>query len=283
MDNVEMTDAEMDSLIEGKSESHDIPMKSEEAPVQTPQEYTIKVGGQEIKAPWEKIQTWAQLGYNYPQKAQEFNQMKARFDEISKKEQTLQELEQKWKPYKEVDEFASKNPDWWNQVQQSYRERLHGAQTNPEIQSIKQEFQQFKEFMQSQMQEKQTLKQREEDQTLAKDIESIRKSFPNIDFDSPDEEGKSLETKILEHAMGMGLDGSKPGHFRAAFRDFYHDHLVGKAREEGKELVSKEVQKRTKLGILGESPKPTKGLKVAENVKDKTYEELMREALAEIN
>ena len=136
--------------------------------------------------------------------------------------------------------------------------------------------------MQSQMQKEQSLKQQSEDQTLAKDIESIRKSFSNIDFDTPDENGKSLETKILEHAMGMGLDGSKPGHFRAAFRDYYHDQLVSLEREKGKELVSKEVQKRTKLGILGESPKPTKGLKVAENVRDKSYEDLVREAREEL-
>jgi hypothetical protein len=81
----------------------------------------------------------------------------------------------------------------------------------------------------------------------------------------------------------MGLDGSKEGHFRAAFRDYYNDHLLGKAKEEGKELVSKELQKRTKLGILGESPKPSKGLTVAAGVKNKSYNDLVQEALAELN
>lgn len=276
----------MDSLIEGKQESTDIGQRQEQAP-QTPQEYTLKIKGKEIKAPWEKVQQWAQLGYDYPQKAQELNQWKSKYEEAIQKERQLQELEQKFKPYREVDEFAAQNPQWWQEIQAAYQQKMQNSSgTPPEVARIKQELLQelapVKQFIEQQQLEKQSLKNQEEDKLLSADIESIRKSFPNIDFDSPDEEGKNLETKVLEHAMTMGLDGSKPGHFRAAFRDFYHDHLVGKAREEGKELVSKEVQKRTKLGLLGESSKPTKGLKVAENVKAKTYNDLEREALEEL-
>lgn len=278
----ELSDSQMDSLIEGNRESRDIPMRSSpEAQAPEPQTYKLKVDGKTIDAPLEKVLQWAQLGYNYPQKAQEFNQMKARFDEYSQKEQQLKEIEQKWAPYKEVDEYAAKNPDWWNAVQENYRQKMAGAESNADVSRIKQELMQelqpIKEFIEKKQTEEKTRQIEQEDKQLSTEVDSIRKSFPNLDFDTPDEEGKSLEMKILEHAMNNDIKS-----FRVAFRDYYHDHLLSMEREKGKELVSKEVQKRTKLGILGQSPKPTKGLKVAENVKDKSYEQLMREALEEL-
>lgn len=275
----ELSDEQMDSLVGETSSqpSRDIQMKGE-AQAATPQEYSLKVGGKEIKAPLDKIMQWAQMGYEYPQKAKEFNQLKSKFDGMTQKEQELTEREQKFKPYLEIDQYAAQNPDWWNQVQEAYKQKLAGAQSNPEIQQLKQELQEIKEFKNEILNEKKNQKVSEEDKKLATDVESIRKTFPNLDFDSPDENGMSLEMRVLEHADKNGLPN-----FRAAFRDLMHEDLISRAREEGKLLVSKEVQKRTKLGILGESSKPTKGLKVAENVKDKSYEELMREALAEVN
>lgn len=281
-----MSEEQMDAILNQEAPSRDIPMKGEEAQP-TPQEYSLKVDGREIKAPLDKVLQWAQMGYSYPQKAAELKAQQQKWEqERQQREAYFAEIEKKWSPYKEVDEYAAKNPQWWGQVQEAFKSRPQEAQPQgavalpPEVQ---QKLEAFEKFIQDQQLEKQSLKTQEEDKQLSSEIESIRKSFPNIDFDSPDAEGKSLEIKILEHAQTMGLDGSKPGHFRAAFRDFYHDHLLGKAKEEGKELVSKEVQKRTKLGLLGESPKPTKGLKGAENVKGKSYDDLLKEALQEIN
>lgn len=271
----DLSDAQMDSLLNETTPSRDIPMSQPKAESQpTPQSYKLTVNGKQIEAPLDKVLQWAQMGYNYPQKAAELNQKEQAF---LKRQQEIEERENKWKPYKEVDEFAAKNPDWWTQVQQSYQQKLSGAQTNPEIQQLKEELQALKAFRDEYTNEKQSAKVQDEDKRLAGEVDSIRKSYPNIDFDSPDEEGKSLEMKVLQHAMDQGIQS-----FRVAFRDYYHDHLLGKAKEEGKELVSKEIQKRTKLGILGESAKPTKGLKNAENVKDKTYDQLMREALDEL-
>jgi hypothetical protein len=269
-----MSDEQMDSLLTQEAPSREIPMSAPQPQAQAPQNYKIKVNGKEIEAPLDKVLKWAEMGYNYPQKAQELNQKEQAF--LARQKQ-IEELENKFKPYKEVDEYASKNPDWWTQVQQQYQQKIAGAQTNPELQQLKEELQELKKFRDEYSTEKQSLKAQEEDKKLSGEVESIRKSYPNIDFDSPDDDGKSLEMKVLQHAMDHGIQS-----FRVAFRDYYHDHLLGKAKEEGKELVSKTIQQRSKLGILGETSKPTKGLKTAENVKSKTYEQLAREALEEL-
>ncbi len=274
------SEIDVDALLSTEAPSRDIPMRSEQAAAaapQTAQEYSLKVGGKEVKAPLEKVLQWAQMGYDYPQKAQEFNTIKTKYEQMAARQQELDQIEQKWKPYKEVDEYAAKNPDWWKQVQESYQQKIAGAETSPEIAELKQELAELQAFKNELSQEKKSQKIENEDKQLAGEVDGLRKQFPQIDFDSPDEEGNSLEVKILKHAMDNDIKS-----FRVAFRDYYHDHLLSQAREQGKEIVSKEVQKRTKLGILGESPKPTKGLKVAENVKDKTYEDLLREAMGEL-
>lgn len=282
--NVDMSDEQMDALISGDSQPSGIQEKA--PPVDTtPQEYTLKVNGQEIKAPLDKVLQWAQMGYNYPQKAAELkNQQDAWQKQVQEKENYWKETEQKWAPYKEVDEFVAKNPDWWTQVQDQYKQKIQSAESNPEIAALKNELAELKKFRDDFKAEKSAEQIAKEDKQLSEEIESTRKSFPNIDFSTPDEDGKSLEMKVLDHAQKMGLDGSKPGQFRAAFRDFYHDHLIGKAEEKGKEKVAKDIQSKTKLGILGESPKPSpKGFQVATNVKSKSYNDLMHEALSELN
>jgi uncharacterized NAD(P)/FAD-binding protein YdhS len=127
VDSNELSDDQIDGLLNETAPSADIPMKAEQAPAQTPQEYSLKVGGKEIKAPLDKVLHWAQMGYEYPQKAQEWNQTKSQLDQYRQKEKQLQEIEQKWKPYKEVDEFAAKNPDWWQQVQAQYQQKIQAA------------------------------------------------------------------------------------------------------------------------------------------------------------
>lgn len=274
----EMTDTEMDSVLNAERPSTEIPMTAAPQAPTTPQEYTIKVNDREIKAPLEKVLQWAQLGYQYPQKAGELNkqqqEMQARQAELEKQRQ---EYEQKFTPYKEVDEYAAKNPDWWAQVQAQYKQKLAGATSNPEVEQLKAELADLKKFRDDYNNEKQNKQIQEQDSKLSQEVESIRKQYSNIDFETPDADGLNLEMKILKHAQEENLPN-----FRVAFRDYYHEYLTGKAKEEGKELVTKEVQKRTKLGILGESSKPTKGLKVAENPKNKSYNDLKREAMEEL-
>ncbi len=285
LDSNEFTDEQVDSLLNGAGAGpREIPMTAEKPQDTSPwKEDSFTANGKPVKGTREQILQWASMGYNYPQKAQELNLKQQEWQRQQQEtEAKWKENEQKWAPYQEVDKYASANPDWWSQVQSAYKEKLQGAQSNPEIAQLKNELAELKAFRDEYKTEKETVKTQEHDKALSSDIESIRKQYTNIDFDTPDTEGVNLEMKVLKHAMEMGLDGSKPGHFKAAFRDYYHDDLVNRAREEAKSTATKDIQKRSKLGILGESSKPTKGLKGAEGVKNKSYEQLAQEALDEI-
>lgn len=285
----EMTDEQIDTLLNGESESRNIPMEKEEiAAPSAVEEYLLKVNGKEVKANRDQVVEWAQMGYNYPQRAAELKKQQDDWQkQVHEREGQFKQFEQKYSPYMQVDEYAQKNPQWWAQVQQAFQQKSNGTESPAEISRLKQEIMQeimpVKEFIQQTQTKEQSAKIEKEDAQLANEVESIRKQYPNIDFNTRDADGRSLEMKILLHASEMGLDGSKPGHFRAAFRDYYHDNIVSRAQETAKQTVSKQVQKQTKLGILGESSKPTKGLQVATNVRSKSYNDLVQEALGEIN
>lgn len=287
----DIADIDADKLladIEG-SGNREIPMqqpapaKAEAAPpAPAAQEFEFEYKGQKIKAPVTdpKVRTWLQQGYDYSQNTAA----------LKKERETWENERKAWDPYKRIDEYAKQNPDWWAQVEQAYQARTQGqaganghAPANPDLQALKGELQELKEFKTTFETQQQQAREQAEDSALDKEVQSIREQFKDLDWATQGEGGLTLEQRVIKHGMEMGLDGSKPGHFRAAFRDYNHDHLVKLAKESGLASQTKEIQKRTRLGIIGTSPTPKKGITPAEGIKNKSYNDLMREGLEELN
>ena len=226
-----------------------------------------------IKAPYTdpRIKTWAQQGYDYSQKMAAFNEQKAQFEKQAA-------------TYRTIDEYAKSNPEWWAHVEQAWktreqsREQGRSDETLPTWAKQKlQELDQIKPFIDELKQDREKQRIEMEDSQLAEEMKSIREKYPNLDWASADERGQSkLERQVLEHAVREGIKS-----YRTAFRDYYHENLVKLEQERGKEQVTKDLQKRAKLGIIGESPTPTKAMKPAEGVKNKSYESLLDEVKAE--
>ncbi len=92
-----------------------------------------------------------------------------------------------------------------------------------------------------------------------------------------DETGLTLEMRVLNHAQENGINS-----FRAAFRDFNHEKLVAIAASKAREDATKKRQMDAKNGLLGVSSTPMKGVQSAQNVKNKSYNDLVNEAKAEL-
>lgn len=266
--------------------SRNIPMEAPKAdpvaaaatPAPTISDFEFEYNGKQIKVPYQdpKVKTWAAQGYDYSQKMAQFNQQKAEF-------------EKSFSPYKLIDDFAKQNPDWWEHVEKSYQARKQSGATpnasaNPDLQALtaqikaelENELKPIKDnFEQTKLKEQQA-KIQSEDQALENEIKSIREQYKDLDWDTKDQTGQSLEMKVVKHAIDNDIKN-----FRAAFRDYNHENLIKRAQESGKSLQTKELQKRTKLGIIGESSTPKKGINPAEGVKNKSYNDLLRESLEE--
>lgn len=275
---------DVDGVLAGiESPSSGIPMSSEPDTTVPPpqeakpaqQEYEINWNGKQIKAPLDKVTKWASQGYDYAQRMEQFKALQSEF------ENTRQQFEPKLKRYSEVDEFAAKNPEWWDHVQKSWQERQQALDpSNPiagELQSVKQELQELKKFREQLTQEKTAEVQKAEDDRLDSEISQMRSTHKDLDWASVDESGFTLEARILKHATDNGINS-----FRAAFRDYNHDRLVEMAAMKAKEDAVKDRQKSEKAGLLGYSKTPRSGIQGAADVKGKSYSQLAQEALQEL-
>jgi hypothetical protein len=258
---------------------HDKPV--DEAPTQETQQQAINelifsARGQEIKVPYndERVKQWASMGYDYAHNMAEFNKSKTQFDQERKAIEALKEQ------YGPVDEYVRQNPDFWQHILTSWQQRQQNADPNNpligEIQRLKEELQGVKQFKEEISQEREAQKIQGEDKALDEDIRSIQEKYKDLDWKSRDEHGKSLEYKVLEHAAK-----NKIGSFKTAFHDFYHEHLSKYETERAKETATKNIQAKSKAGLLGKSPTPQKAQIKATDVKGKSYDDLMKEALQE--
>ncbi len=272
-----------------QSTNSEIPMEGPapepEARASQPSEYEIEYQGQKIKAPIDKVLKWASMGYGAPN----------RIGELSKK---LADAEGKYaqydKTYKPIDEWAAKNPDKWKALFEGWQQAQFGQipqagqGQNPEAAQnqaamlppeVLQELQASRQWRESQIQEKQAQKTQAADQGLEKEIISIRKSYPNLDFDAPDERGNSLELQILEHATKLGIPS-----FRAAFRDYCFDKLGKLSEEKGLGKGQGTLPQKTKADLLGKAPaSSTRGSKpAADFVKTRNYDQIHQHVLQEL-
>lgn len=272
LDSIE-TEEQADALLENIDAPESGPIQ-EEQPQATPDEWELTVGGKQIKAKRDQIMQWAQMGYDAPNKIRKFTQ---ELEGWKQKEAQFKEWHEKYGP---VDEYVRQNPQFWDHVTQSWQNRnqLLNDQSNPLASMVQQLQAQVQDLVQykSQIEEQRTQAQmQQEDQAYQQTFEDIRKQYPDIDFVTPDDEGKSLEYKVLEHAQNEGIKN-----FKTAFRDFYHDELVKRSESKAKESVSKEKVKNTKLGILGVTPTPTK--RASNDHKGKSWHELADEVKDEL-
>lgn len=247
-----------------------------QTPEQKQQEFEFNWNGKKIKAPLDKLSQWASQGYDYGQKMAEFNKRQSEFQQQSKQ---VEEIKSK---YSEIDDYVRQNPDWWQHVTQTYEQRLQQAGQNPQGADIRELIkahteEAIKPFKEQVEQQKQQELFKKQDAELDTQIQSVREKYSDLDFDAVGEDGKSLMYKVLEFGASNGLNN-----FDVAFKAFYHDDLIKREATRAKEAYSKDIQKRTKLGLLGTSPTPKQGISDAKYTKSKSYNDLEREALEEL-
>ena len=248
------------------------PQTQNAATTTTPvEEFEFNWNGKPVKGDRTKVLKWASQGYDYAQRIAELKQQRQEFERSQK------EYEQKYSPYQEIDSYAKQNPQWWQTIQEAYsqRENQQQAAQNPEFNHLRSELQELKQFKTQFETEQQQAKTKAEDEQLAGDIQSIRKDYSDLDWNTLDEYGQSLEQRVLKHAVDNGISN-----FRAAFRDYNYDNLVKAASEKAKTQLGQNLQQTRKAGILGKSQTPVKGAQAVVNSK-KSWGDLTNQAVAE--
>jgi hypothetical protein len=242
-------------------------------------EYTIE-GGRKIREPREMILKRAGMGYHYAQQMHAINQEREKYKGYDEKIQGLS----RWQEY---DDFARTNPEWARHVEEAWNNRQNLQQSNQDQQSPHTAFEQKIAALEQRIAERdardaeaaKAQQYAQEDKEFTSEISETAKKF-EVDLSQADEQGRSLEWRVLEHMASMGLDGSKPGHFRAAFKDYYLDNLLDRQKEQVLEKTAKTGADMRKAGILGVSRTPQSAKSF--NPRQHSYNELAEMALADL-
>lgn len=235
-------------------------------PAPEPKFYEFSWNGQQVRGDENQLLKWASQGYDYSQKMGEINNRS-------------KSLEEKYSKYLEIDDFATKNPDWWNHVENSWgsRETYNLA---PEFQQALEpyvkELSAVKSFINDYQRQQEEIKAKEDDARLTNHIQEVQSKYTDVDFQSKDESGQTLEYRILKHANENGI-----GNFQTAFLDYYQDNLQKLYESRGRQAVEAERKKAREQGLLGKFPAPSSQQSKAP-VQHRTYDDAFKAALSEL-
>jgi hypothetical protein len=227
--------------------------------------------------PLSKVLQFAQQGWDYSQKNEEFNKRQQEFETQSKEHnQALERL----KTYQQLEDYIKQDPQWWEHIRSAYESRAQGLEqggvNSTSLQKVVDEqvskaVEPFKKFFEAQERSKQ-------DAALDQEIQGYRDRFPDFDWNTTDDLGRSvLVQQILEHAVGNSI-----GTFRAAANDFLHDQFLKRTELKSREKVSQELKKQTKLGLGPVTNQPVTDIKRVKNVAASSYDDITEEAMREL-
>lgn len=284
-----LSDAQLDSAYDAiENGSYNEPDVQETVPqqevqAQTPaqeqaqQQYKFNYKGKEVAVDPNdpRFMQWLQQGYDYQNLVGQIRSQTEQFEAQRKA------VEEKIGKYSQVDEWARSNPDQWQRVLALYDKAQQGQLTenqNTELLALEQRLtKQFENQLKPILDERQQRVYAEQDKALDSEIESVRKAYPDLDLEIAEEDGRTPMFKVLEFANQNGIKN-----FETAFKALYHDKLLQRAETKALEKITKERQKATKLGLLGKTPTPTKGVKPAQNYREKSYDDLFQEGVDEL-
>lgn len=222
-----------------------------------------KANGRDISEPLETVLKRASQGYNYAQEMGKLNSERSDWEKrLGESTAKLQALE-RWKQF---DEYAAQNPQWADHVHKAWEDRhryQNGfdpddpiAQKIAAIESrlettVNERLSPLEQRLQAEQRQVQEAK---EDGELESQVRAVQERFKNVNLDQVDEQGKSLEYRVLEHMQQTGIKN-----FESAFKDFYFDELIKSEKEAVAEKHANEMQKRAKQGIIGLSSTPPTG------------------------
>lgn len=297
---VPTNESEVDALIEsvesGNSEPQSPEVKADTTPDTTQsdaqtaiQKYELIRRGMKRQMTAEEMVPFAQKGWDYEEKLREFNENKANLITQTKSEiesqykKNLQDVESKLARYREVDEYIKKDPQWWQFIQDNYSQKIREqggnatTQNDPIVERLSQKIEELSQFVDHTKQREQLMQEAEKDQRLESEVAGYQEKFPHFDWQKPDNEGVTLEQRILKHAID-----NKIASFKAAANDYLFDEHLKRHEVKAKEDTGKEIKKQAKLGLGPVTQKPTKGIERVQNVRGKSYDDLVDEALSEL-
>lgn len=223
----------------------------------------------------EKLLNWAQLGYSSNQRSQQ----------LQNQEREIQTRLAAVKEYEQLAEAFKKNPAFKQQVLNWYYQSMGAPQGQPQNRQDQGQGQfdpsvlnPFAEQLSSLQGRLESFERNQADSSLQKEINELTGKYKNVDWNTPDESGRTFLHEVLQNAHQMG---GIP--LEVAFRHIYWDQAMQNAQAQALSNQNTQRQANAKKGqpIAG-AGKPA-GAKAQEPMKvgSMSWNEIARAALAE--
>lgn len=236
---------------------------------------TLKYKGEELSMDDDKYRNFAQKGYDYEQKMHQFRvDGKLREQEFAEKAAQYSELEA-------INNYAKENPAFEKLIQEQWALVQSGQQpqVSPQNQMevLQSQVNQLMGKLESQESAMESKRVAEMEATQEGAIEKYKSDHGDLDWEQKDDLGLSLEDRIGQAMIDNGVKN-----FNIMADSFLMKEHLTRAGLKSKESLGKEIQKKTHLG-LGEITKNSQlSTKKADDVSNKSYDQLIREGLEEL-
>ena len=237
--------------------------------------FSITHKGKELSLDDEKYKGYAQKGYDYETKMHQFRVDQKLFEQ--KQEQSKEQYDQ----IKQIDDYAKANPQFNQLIQDQWAQIQAGnvPEMNPqtEVQVLKTQMSQLMDSMNSQKEGLENRRVAELEASQEGAISKYKDDNKSMDWETKDAEGNTLEDRIGHAMLEKGVRD-----FDIMANSFLlKQHLASKTLE-GKESAAKAIQKNNKLGLGKVTERSTLGVKKGEDFRNKSYDDLTKEAFAEL-
>jgi hypothetical protein len=247
-------------------------------PIWNGKEYALKYrGGEVVPESREKLINWAQLGYSYDQRAAS---LKAKEQEISQLQQRYAELERLSQNFETNPQFKQSVLDLYyksmgNQVQGQVVQQGQG-QAGDNLSA----FQPYLKKIDDLQSRFESYENHQADVRLNEEIESLKSKYKDIDWNTPDVNGRTLldDVKKESHRMdGIPLE--------AAFRNLYWDQMQAKIKADTLKAQADEAIAKKKKGVVASAEGSTGGQVPVQNNNSRgrnPYDNIARQTIAEL-
>lgn len=211
-----------------------------------------QASGKEVEESISDILKRASQGYHYSQRMSE---LKAQEQEWQRQ---IAESEAMADKYREIDQYARDNPEWfdyWNSAYQNRSlpvgspEQVGGFDPAQITSLIDQKLAPFQETIQQQRERMETERRSQEDAQLDAQIQATYKEFGDVDFSATDPNtGQSLEHRVYQFMVDNGVND-----FNQAYKMMDYDNILARRVEAAKADLVKQEQMKRKQGIVAET------------------------------
>lgn len=237
----------------------------------TPDAFKLKYRGQTVSPrDYQHATALMQQGWSYTQA----------MEQLKRDREAIEAQKGKYAQYENLEKAFQSNPAFAQRIWQMYQEAQQGKQ-QPAAQQQPMHDPQYQQLFQtvSQMQQRlQSWDAAQADQSVQREIEDLKSSEPDVQWEQVTETGHTLVYDVLNHAYR-----NKFPNLMAAARDYLWDTKMANARMQGAQQVATAKQRAAKAGVVQTgSNSPVQAGPAKVNIRDVSYDDLAAMALKDL-